>query len=55
MDEKIEELLTLICEDYCRWPYVETDQEAMDERCTACPVMQRILTLAKEAANGKEV
>lgn len=22
----------------CHWPYVEEDQEALDERCERCPV-----------------
>ena len=22
----------------CHWPYVETDQEALDDRCVKCPV-----------------
>ncbi|MBQ7346055.1 MAG: hypothetical protein IJW45_08360 [Oscillospiraceae bacterium] len=38
MDEKtIETVMEAVCE-LCHWPYVETDQEQLEERCAACPV-----------------
>ena len=38
MDEKtFETIMTAVC-GTCHWPYVETDQEALDDRCMNCPV-----------------
>lgn len=36
MDEKkFESVMTAVC-SVCHWPYVETDQEALDDRCMNC-------------------
>lgn len=40
----IEDIMTMIC-DNCRWPYLETDQERMTERCDACPIEAAIRSL----------
>lgn len=32
-----ENIMTAVC-DLCHYPYVETDQEALEERCEVCPV-----------------
>lgn len=38
MDEKtFETVMTAVCST-CHWPYVETDQEALDDRCMNCSV-----------------
>lgn len=38
MDEKkFESVMTAVC-SICHWPYVETDQEALDDRCMNCSV-----------------
>lgn len=42
-----EQIMEQICE-LCHWPYVETDQETMDERCDACTVMAQLLRLANK-------
>lgn len=42
--EEIETVMTLIC-DNCRWPYLETDQERMTERCDTCPIEAAIRSL----------
>lgn len=39
--EIIESIMEAVC-SICHFPYVETDQEALDERCAACPV-ERVL------------
>ena len=48
--ELAESLKTEIC-DTCVWPYKETDQERMTERCDACPIMKK-LDAAMEKARG---
>lgn len=35
------EIMIEVCE-VRYWPYVETDQEALDERCVGCPVEQAV-------------
>ena len=44
MEDQIEAIMTQIC-DNCRWPYLETDQERMTERCDACPIEAAIRSL----------
>ena len=44
----VEQIMEQICE-LCPWPYVETDQERMDDRCAACPIEEHLRRLA-----GKE-
>ena len=39
--EVIETIMDAVC-GLCHWPYIETDQEVLDERCAACPV-ERLL------------
>lgn len=42
MDEKtFESVMTVVC-SICHWPYVETDQEVLDDRCMNCPVESAI-------------
>lgn len=45
--EIIETIMEAVC-DVCHWPYVATDQEALDKRCAACPI-ERLL---KEVGGG---
>ena len=48
MDDKaIEIVMEAVC-SLCHHPYVETEQEALDDRCAACPV-ERLL---KEVGGG---
>lgn len=37
----IETVMTAVC-SICHWPYAETDQEAMDNRCENCSVERAI-------------
>lgn len=38
MEEKtFETIMAAVCST-CHWPYVETDQDALDDRCLNCPV-----------------
>lgn len=39
--EIIEAIMEAVC-GICHFPYAETDQESLDDRCTACPV-ERLL------------
>ncbi len=49
---EIERIMERIC-DLCHHPYVVTDQEALDEICSACPVEAEIRALvAQETAQG---
>lgn len=49
MDEKtFETIMTAVCST-CHWPYAETDQEALDDRCSNCPVES---TIRAELAGG---
>ena len=41
---EIERIMERIC-DLCHHPYVETDQEALDEICNACTLEAEILEL----------
>lgn len=45
VEDRIEAIMTQICDDYCRWPYLETDQESMTDRCDACPIEAAIRSL----------
>ena len=52
MDEKaVETVMAAVC-DICHWPYVETNQEILEERCAVCPV-ERILK-EMEANHGSD-
>lgn len=44
-----EEIMELIC-DRCHYPYIE-DQDHLDERCEACPIVAAIRRLA----NGQQI
>lgn len=35
------------CNKYCRWPYELSDQEALDARCSGCP-LDRLVDMAKK-------
>lgn len=41
LDEAKESRMVKVCE-ICHWPYVETDQEALDARCVDCPVEKAV-------------
>lgn len=43
---EIERIMERIC-DLCHHPYVETDQEALDEICSTCPVEAEIRALVQ--------
>lgn len=44
MDNKtFETIMEAVC-DTCHWPYVETGQMALDERCANCPTECAIRT-----------
>lgn len=46
MDEKtFETIMTAVCST-CHWPYVETDQEALDDRCLNCPVERAVCAVS---------
>lgn len=45
--ELIEQTLEKIC-DNCVWPYRETDQDAMDQRCENCAVEQAVHQLVEK-------
>ena len=40
-EQAFEAIMEAVC-DRCHWPYVETDQDALDKRCAVCPV-ERLL------------
>lgn len=42
----VEEIMELIC-DRCHYPYIE-DQDNLDERCEACPIVAAIRQLAND-------
>lgn len=44
---EVEQIMEQICE-LCHWPYVETDQESMDDRCAACPIEAQLRRLANK-------
>lgn len=46
LDGVKEKIMTKVCE-ICHWPYVETDQEALDARCEGCPVEQAVVAQLK--------
>lgn len=37
----LEKAMEAVCE-ICHFPYIETEQEAMTDRCDGCPVMQAL-------------
>lgn len=39
--EAKEKIMVKVCE-VCHWPYAETDQENLDDRCVCCPVEQAV-------------
>lgn len=42
MNEKtFETVMAAVC-DICHWPYAETDQEALENRCVNCPAERAI-------------
>ncbi len=43
-----EDLKTAIC-DTCVWPFRETDQEKMTERCDNCPIMEMLSATLQQA------
>lgn len=40
-EQEFEAIMEAVC-SLCHYPYVETNQEALDVRCDACPV-ERLL------------
>ena len=40
----VEQIMEQIC-DNCHWPYVETDQQAMEDRCAACQIETQLRQL----------
>ena len=48
--DPVEAVMEKICE-LCCWPYFETDQEHMDDRCAACTIEAEIRKLAKGGSN----
>lgn len=49
-DESLEKAKDSICEN-CVWPFKESDQEAMTERCETCKVMDAINQAADKKYN----
>lgn len=44
MEEKFEAIMEAVC-DMCHWPFVETEQDALDARCKDCPAEKKVREL----------
>ena len=40
--EKADELVSLVCDQLCHYPFVMT-QEELDEKCESCPLAARLM------------
>lgn len=49
-DEKFEKLCEPFCDNYCRFPYICTDEEQLETVCEACPIQE----LAEKAVKGEK-
>lgn len=38
-----EDIMPVICEQFCKWPYLIEDQEEMDQRCDSCDLEKTII------------
>ena len=48
LETVVEALEEMIC-DACVWPFKETDQEKMAERCDNCPIKAALLEAVQQA------
>ena len=39
----VDELVSLVCDQLCHYPYVITDQNELDEKCESCPLVERLM------------
>lgn len=44
----IDELVSLVCDHLCHYPYVITDQDELDEKCESCPLVARLMKEVEE-------
>lgn len=41
--EQVEEIIEKICDEYCKWPLIYSDERddlKLDEKCRNCPLAQ---------------
>ena len=41
--DKVDEVVSLVCDQLCHHPYVITDQEELDEKCESCPLVAHLM------------
>ena len=45
--EEADELVSLVCDKLCHYPFVCAEQEDLDERCESCSLVERLLKEVK--------
>ena len=38
-----DEVISLACDELCRYPYDITDQDELEEKCESCPLVARLM------------
>ena len=40
---EVDELLSLVCDELCRYPREITDRDELDDECESCPLLERLM------------